>query len=104
MEVKIIAKGNEEKQFNELVAYLNKCGLDVIRRAGWNMPNYSGYFASLKGKYSERQSSIEVSKQHNSKALHISDVRRSCFNEVYRTFIENRDNLVFFETWLIENS
>ena len=74
MEIKIIANGGEEKQLNELVEHLKKCGLDIIRQAGGNMPNYSGYFASLKGNYSERQISTKDDKQLDSKALHIADV------------------------------
>ncbi len=77
MEIKIVTAENEENQLNELVDYLRKCGLEVIRQAGGNMPNYSGYFASLKGNYSDRQISTEANKQHDSKALHIANVVRS---------------------------
>jgi organic radical activating enzyme len=74
MELKIIAKGDEEKAFKQIIEKLEKEGFKLERKAGGIMPNYSGYYASL---ISERQEITKYSEQHDSKALHIADVSGS---------------------------
>lgn len=67
MEISIKVELNEKKDLENFIEECQKHGFLITREGGGNMPNYSGYFAQLKG---ERWKKLHTSDS----GLNIADV------------------------------
>ena len=50
MEIKILVPENKEKDLDNFIKDCENKGFELQNRGGGHMPNFSGYYATLKGK------------------------------------------------------
>ena len=64
MEIKILVKENEKAELDKFIETCKEHGMELTREGGGRLPNFSGYYAELKGvrwqkaDTGERQSNI----------------------------------------------
>lgn len=49
MEIKILVKENEKAELDKFIETCKEYGMQLIREGGGKLPNFSGYYAELKG-------------------------------------------------------
>ena len=74
MEIKILVKENQKKDLERFIETCKQQGFVVTHEGGGKIPNWSGWFAELKGERWQKQSEL----QSNCNLPHVSNSFCSC--------------------------